>query len=106
MNDVKKTKKEKENETVPYTAFERWGGGYLERLSQEEKERVYQSWQKITLEDLKSFSDEQLKLIPKCWFYDWLHVHYTGMPTSEAESFLEEIIKRFPEKNNPYFRRG
>ena len=92
---------------IPYVAFKRWGANYMEHLSEQGKACVYEAWRNIKLVDLQSLSDACLKVIPKCWFYDWLHVHYTGMPTKEAESFLEDVMKRFPEKNNPYdFRRG
>ena len=92
---------------IPYVAFKRWGANYMEHLSEQGKACVYEAWRKIKLVDLQSLSDACLKVIPKCWFYDWLHVHYTGMPTKEAEKFLEDVMKCFPEKNNPYdFRRG
>lgn len=92
---------------IPYVAFKQWGANYMEHLSEQGKAGVYEAWRKIKLVDLQSLSDACLKAIPRCWFFDWLHVHYMGMPTKEAETFLEDVIKRFPEKNNPYdFRRG
>ena len=92
---------------IPYVAFKRWGANYMEHLSQQGKARVCEAWLKIKLVDLQSLSETCLKVIPKCWLYDWLHVHYTGMPTPEAEAFLEDVMKRFPEKNAPTFsRRG